>query len=275
VRNVPDDRLVYYNLDAYTLYRPERAERIRRQEEELVERAGQTICLSKQQVQAIRGRHPSRADRIEHFPLGVVESFLNPSLKQFPDSRAVGYVGNLGHRVDWPLVDKVLERCRDLTFVFAGELEGGEHPDGGKSWKKARSRALDRPNAQHLGRIPQKEVTNVYWRSAINWIPYETNHPFNRASCPTKIMDSIASGRPVVSTSVPECTLYPRWITIADGPDELAEALRQKTKGLSAHPAEQQIQFARRHTWSHRAETFREIIAGRGRESIKSPEYNG
>ncbi len=260
VRNVPDDRLVYYNLDAYTLYRPERAERIRRQEAELVERATRTACLSQRQVQAIRERHPDQADHIEHFPLGVVENFINPSPEEKPNPGTVGYVGNLGPRVNWALVDEVVERCPNLTFVFAGELNGGAAPDGGEEWQEKRRRALNHANVDHLGRIPQQEVTKVYWQSAINWIPYDPDHPFNEASCPTKVMDGIASGRPVVSTSVPECALYPRWITIADEPDEMGQILRCKAEDTSSHSSGQQVQFAKEHTWKQRARTFRQMI---------------
>ncbi|MEB3310430.1 MAG: hypothetical protein VKJ02_09365 [Snowella sp.] len=42
------------------------------------------------------------------------------------------------------------------------------------------------------------------------------NHPFNQADCPTKFMDGIASVRPILSTDIPECRLYPDWITIFD-----------------------------------------------------------
>jgi glycosyltransferase involved in cell wall biosynthesis len=267
VRGVPDDRLVYYNLDAYTLYRPGRADRIRRQEGELVKRAARTICLSKYQVQSIQGRHPDRADRIEHFPLGVVEDFINPSPERDPEPGTVGYVGNLGDRVDWGLVDEVVRQCSDLEFLFAGGLNGGETSDGDR-WREERAQALDCTNVTHLGRIPQQEVTEVYWRSAVNWIPYDPTHPFNEASCPTKVMDGIASGRPVVSTSVPECTLYPQWITVADEPDELAEILRRKAKRPSSHSPRQQLQFARGHTWEHRAQTLRRLLAVRSETEV-------
>lgn len=268
VRGVPDERLVYYNLDAYTLYRPERAERIRGQEAELVERAARTICLSERQAQAIQGRHPDRADRVEHFPLGVVEDFVNPSPERDPEPGTVGYVGNLDDRVDWRLVDEIVRQCSDLEFLFAGGLNGGGASDRDE-WRGERARALDRTNVTHLGRIPQQEVTEVYWCSAVNWIPYNPMHPFNEASCPTKVMDGIASGRPVVSTSVPECTLYPQWITIADGPDELAEILRRKAKRPSSHSPRQQIQFARGNTWEHRAETLRRLLGVRSKPEVR------
>jgi glycosyltransferase involved in cell wall biosynthesis len=260
VRSVPDDRLIYYNLDAYSLYRPSRADTIRERETELVERAFRTICLSRHQVEVLGSRHPEHADRIVHFPLGVLEQFVNPNLDRSPEPRTVGYVGTLGHRVDWALVDAVAETCSDLRFRFAGGLEEGADPDGNVDWERRRARALGRPNVEHLGRIPQDEVTNVYWTSAVNWIPYDTSHPFNKASCPTKIMDALASGRPLVSTPVPECELYSEWIGVADTPDAMSKALRRAAKPSGSHSPQAQVRFAKKHTWAHRAEEFRQVL---------------
>jgi hypothetical protein len=137
--------------------------------------------------------------------LGVLEQFVNSDPDRTPEPKTVGYVGNLGHRVDWALVDAVAETCSDLRFRFAGELEEGADPDGNVDWERRRAHALERSNVEHLGRIPQDDVVEVYWTSAVNWIPYDAAHPFNEASCPTKIMDALASGRSLVSTPVASC----------------------------------------------------------------------
>jgi glycosyltransferase involved in cell wall biosynthesis len=255
VRDVPGNRLVYYNLDEYTLYQPERAEWIREREAELVERAVRTICLSQHQVQALQDRYPARANRIEHFPLGVLEGFLNPAPEQGAESNTVGYVGNLTDRVDWAFVRAVAERCTNLRFVFAGSIEEVETGGDKTDWRTQREAAFRLPNVEHLGRIPQADVTDLYWNAAVNWIPYDPEHPFNKASCPTKIMDAIAGGRPVVSTPVPECTLYPEWVSIAESPAEAADQLRRSVRDPD-HDARAQVAFARQHTWQKRAETF-------------------
>jgi glycosyltransferase involved in cell wall biosynthesis len=259
VRNVPDERLIYYNLDEYTLYRPERADRIPEQEAELVERAAHTICLSQYQVEALSERHPAHADRISHYPLGVQESFLHSRPEEAPTPNSVVYVGNVGKRVDWSLVAEVVERCPKLTFtIVGGPIEGTPSTD----WELERARVLRQPNVEHPGRVPQDEVSRYYQSHAVSWIPYDLEHPFNRASCPTKIMDGIASGRPVVSTSVPECEQYPEWITIADDPAAMADALRTHAtpKGHDPERARRSVEFARGHTWKRRAETFHDLL---------------
>jgi hypothetical protein len=81
-------------------------------------------------------------------------------------------------------------------------------------------------------------------------------------------MDGIASGRPVVSTSVPECEQYPEWITIADDAATTADALRTRAAPEAHDPerARRQVDFAREHTWERRAQTFEELL-GIGRKA--------
>lgn len=251
LRDIPSSRLVYYNLDDYALYRPEQADRIQSKEDELIHRARTTLCLSKYQVRALQGRHPDRTDHIHHFPLGVTEAFLNPEPNARPNPNTVGYVGNLSDRVDWAFVKETVEKCPSLTFRFVGRAE----PNASSSpWERDRRATFQYPNVEYVGLVPQEQVTHYYWSSSINWIPYNTDHPFNRASCPTKIMDGIASGRPIISTDVPECRLYPDWIQITQTPDETAKALRNARD--DDHDAKAQVEFAAIHTWSERADTF-------------------
>jgi len=258
--NVPESRLLYYNLDAYTLYRPERKDQIRQQEATLIRRSARTLCLAQTQVDALCERHPDEADRIRHFPLGVVEQFLNPRPDEPPVADTVTYVGNMTNRVDWPFVDAVVARCPDLTFRFVGSVDARSEDAGEGDWRSARARVMDRPNVDAVGRVPQSEVTSYYWTSSVNWIPYDPEHPFNAASCPTKIMDSLASGRPVASTSVPECTLYRQWIDVDDDPDAMASLLQDRAARHDPERAEHQVRWTRQHTWPHRADTLRSML---------------
>ena len=108
-----------------------------------------------------------------------------------------------------------------------------------------------------FGPVPQEAVQEHYWDFDIFWIPYATDHAFNQAACPTKIMDGLASGRPVISTDIPECRLYPEWITVVQSADEAISAIRCLLgRPPDGEMARHQVDFARRHLWSRRAETL-------------------
>jgi glycosyltransferase involved in cell wall biosynthesis len=260
VRNVPSQRLIYYNLDDYVLYQPSRKERILELEEELLERAAITLCLSQSQVEVLQKRYPNKAERIHHYPLGVVDSYLNLQPEQPPQPMTVGYVGNLIERMDWRLIYQVAQACPEITFIFVGGLDGFAGGNSGQNWQLEREAVLALSNVRHIGKVPQAQVTQYYWSFAVNWIPYVVTHPFNQAACPTKIMDGIASGRPIVSTDIPECRLYPEWINIFHSVEEaIAQIRRQLSVAEKPEAGEKrlkQLEFARQHTWSIRAQTL-------------------
>lgn len=263
VRHVPGERLVYYNLDDYVLYDPARAVRTTVLEDEFVQRAGLTVCLSVHQVEALRRRHPARAARIKHFPLGVEEDFLNPAPERPPLTNTVGYVGNMTDRVDWAFVARVAEMMPKTAFHFVGSTadgfvgEGLVHTTG---WRSERATALAMSNVIHEGPVPQAKVREHYWRYTVNWMPYNVRHPFNIAACPTKIMDALASGRPFVSTDIPEVRLYPERLHVVGTPEEAIIKLQALLKSGTGHDAQGQIEFADSQTWPHRAERFLDLL---------------
>ncbi|MGB3797320.1 MAG: glycosyltransferase [Alteraurantiacibacter sp.] len=258
VRFVAGERLVYYNLDDYALYNPPRAQIIRQQEDELVARAGMTACLSAYQVEQLSRRNPAHANRIRHFALGVADDFINPDPQMAPMANTVGYVGNLGDRVDWLLVDTVAAQMPHVTFHFVGFAQGPEDRAAMNEWQRARHDAFARPNVIYEGGVPQADVRLHYWRYAVNWMPYDVQHPFNLAACPTKIMDAIASGRPFISTPTPEVQLSPDYIAIANNADGFAALIRDALKGPP--DASERIAYARANTWREKAIEFRRLL---------------
>jgi teichuronic acid biosynthesis glycosyltransferase TuaH len=259
------ERLIYYNLDEYVYYQPQRRTRILAQEAELVDRAALTLCVAQSQVMTLQHRYPHRASRIKHFPLGVMDAFINPEPQRSPTAKTVGYIGNLSDRVDWPLVLNVAQACPDVTFIFVGGCETDLRSNPQSTWQTMRSAALALPNVQHLKTVLQSEVCHHYWRFAVNWIPYDIHHPFNQASCPTKVMDGIASGRPVISTDIPECRLYPDWIQIFNTVAAATELIRYHLAVVDSPIAQrhriQQCKVAAQHTWSERATSLCQWVA--------------
>ena len=70
-------------------------------------------------------------------------------------------------------------------------------------------------------------------------------------------MDGLASGRPVVSTDIPECRSYSNWITIVQNADEAISAVRRLLgRPPNGEKAHRQVDFTRDHLWSRRAETL-------------------
>lgn len=259
LRRIPSRRLIYYNLDDYVQYQPERAASILANEAELVRRASLTLCLSQRQVHALRNRFPERTESILHFPLAAVEDLINPTPSKIAAGNVVGYIGNLIDRVDWRLVADVARRLPDVEFHFIGGLDGFSGGGVTPNWQIDRAAALALPNVRHIGPIAQDDVGKYYFDFTVNWIPYDLGHAFNQASCPTKIMDGLASARPLLSTDIPECRLYPEYISIFhsvdDAVSQIQRTLSTASDASAKESAQKQAEFVRRnHTWSIRAQ---------------------
>lgn len=265
VRRLPSNRLIYYNLDDYGHYRPSRKEQVFAQEAELVERSLLTLCIAQFQVEVLKKRYPHQASKIHHFPLGVDAGYINSEPEGIPEPNTVGYIGNLIDRVDWQLVYQVATACPDITFVFVGGLEGFAGDSQKPTWQMDRAKTLALPNVRHIGKVPQEAVVRYYWSFAVNWIPYDIHHTFNQASCPTKVMDGIASCRPVLSTDIPECRLYPDWIWIFYSVEEAVTLLRQQLNEAFIPAGQgkqwQQQQFALQQTWKNRATALVSLLS--------------
>ena len=107
------------------------------------------------------------------------------------------------------------------SIVLVGRLDKARPA----SWKADRDRCLARPNV-HLIPWQSQTAIHAFNRSFdVCLMPYHADHPFNRVCCPTKIMDYMATGRPVVSTALPECRLYDDLFDVAETPDEFVEAV--------------------------------------------------
>ena len=261
VRKIPSERLIYYNFDDYLLYRPKRVEQAIKRERELVEQASFVLCASLTQKQSLQKKYSLKAADVHHYPHGVVQSYINRKPDDTIASRTVGYVGSLGDRLDWKMILDVAKACPDIKFVFVGGRDKQKNSQD-ELWVMTREKVLSLFNVQHVGKVVPEEVAKYYWSFAISWIPYLVDHKFNQAACPTKIMDGIASGRPIISTDIPECRLYPEWIEISKSVNSIINAIREKL--VSAVPdnerSRRQIAFAQQNTWLSRSEALYKLL---------------
>ena len=224
------DRLVYFNVDDYRLYWPKVADRLTALEHRAVREADLTVCTSLRRAEELRGAVPEAAGRIRHLPHGA-PSLSIPGRPQDRPAEApadvahlprplIGYVGTLEDRVDWSLLTKVAGANPTASIVLVGRVG----PDDGAAWQADRRSCLAMPNVHAIGWRGQSSI-DAYNRSFdLGLIPYRVAHPFNIACCPTKIMDYMAAGRPVVSTDLPECRLHGHLFDVV-APDSFVDAV--------------------------------------------------
>lgn len=180
-------------------------------------------------------------------------------MHQFPtpqdvrlDEPIVGFVGGLGARVDFDVLDAVAEAGYSLLLVGPKQSSVDE---------KRLALLLARDNVQWVGAKSFTDLIGYCKVMSVGLVPY-TRSAFNEASFPLKILEYLAAGLPVVSTDI-----YPaRWLDtdvlrIGRDPCEF-------TAHVAAAIAESDVpdlvqrrrSFARRHSWSERADAFLECL---------------
>ncbi len=181
-----------------------------------------TVCVSRSARDELIATIPEAAERIHHVPHGAPTPFLADAPLERPAqppadlarlSRPyLGYVGSLEDRVDWELLGKLSRDFPEASIVVVGRVRDATS----EPWWEACSRFLARPNVHALGWRPQAEIARYYQAFDVCLIPYQIDHPFNRACNPTKIMDAMGSGRPIVATAIPECRLHAERFHVVD-----------------------------------------------------------
>ena len=250
-RQLCPDRLIYFNIDDYRLYWPKSARQVDRLEREAVGDADLTVCTARYRADELRAAIPDRADRVRHLPHGAPSASISPEPQHLPglgpaDLRDlprpwVGYVGTLEDRVDWSILDEVARTNPSASIILVGRVGPGD-----ASWQGDRRRCLARPNVHSVGWRDQTLIDQYNRSFDIGLIPYRTDHPFNIACCPTKIMDYMAAGRPVVATDLPECRLYSEVFDVVASRDFAAAVARRLALGPDDGRAAARWDLARR-----------------------------
>lgn len=225
------DKSIYFNVDDYAQYWPRRAAQVDALERRAVRESDLTVCVSRLRADALRAAVPSASSRVRHLPHGASASALagGPCATPGPAPAdlaglprpILGYIGGLEDRVDWSLIDALAAAFPHASIAMIGRPSSG--PLG--LWQADRARARSRPNVHLLGWKPQVQLDAYNRAFDVCLIPYAVDHPFNIACCPTKIMDSMATGRPIVSTDLPECCLYEHLFDVTAGREAFVSAV--------------------------------------------------
>jgi hypothetical protein len=260
------DRLVYYNIDDYTLYWPECADAVRRLEREAVLTADLTVCVSLARCRELREAVPEAASRIRHLPHGTPDVAIAPEPLDRPappppdlaglPRPILGYFGSLEDRVDWELLDLLAVQMPGASLVLVGRV-----PEPSRR-TPACQRCLSRPNVRAVGWRTQAQMLAYTGAFDVCLIPYRPDHPFNRACCPTKILDYLGTGRPIVSTALPECLLHTDRLVVAcrDAEFVAAAAALAESGGDGPQAAARRHAYALDHRCEHVAATLLEWL---------------
>jgi len=207
---------------------------------------------------AIASEYAELAGRSIHsLPNGLDPCFIESSVGPPPGGRPRAvFAGNLNPRTDLALLERVVRAMPGWDFVFAGRVQ--LFPETQAVWDAMR--AL--PNVRFLGSRPHPEMPALYASATALLLPYA--HAGSGAMFPQKLLEYVASARPIVSTLPFELPgLPPGQLLHTPDADALIAALGAvAVSGRAYDPAFAAAcrAYAAEHLWERRAEEFARLV---------------
>jgi glycosyltransferase involved in cell wall biosynthesis len=166
-------------------------------------------------------------------------------------SKVVGYQGSISSWVDFDLLDDVIAKTPDLSFLFVGMVDVRARRDFRRLYRHR--------NFHYLGAVSPDALPWVLSKIDIGIIPFKINDLI-RATNPIKLYEYLAAGKPVVATPMPEVMRYEAKAVVATAaePEAFAALLRQ----MAAFPADpaaraERLKIADENSWESR---FKKIL---------------
>ena len=238
--------LVYYCVDDFTSWPGVDAVAAASLERELLARCDLVLATSQRLADTRRAaRGPT-----ELLPHGVDVELLSrasdPGTKPLEGVRGgkpvLGYLGLLDARLDVALVTAVARARPDWDVVFVGPTDAAPDP------------RLALPNVRRVPAVPYERVPEALAAFDVAILPYVRSE-LTRSINPLKLREYLASGRPVVATSLPEVARFAPEVHVADDPGAFIAAVEGCLAGPRDRRADRRAMLAGE-SWDDRARTL-------------------
>ena len=220
-------------------------------------RKADLVFVTSQRLREKALRHRST---VQVFPPGVAHERFAAARTNPPPVPAevrtigrpiVGYVGGLHHWFDVALVQRVASSMPDVQFLLIGPPTVPVEPLAAIK------------NVHMIGARPHDEVPAYLAHVDAAMIPYVLD-AYTASVFPTKLVEYLAMGLPVVSTAVPEVVGFKKQhgdvVDIANTADEFAAAIRRALVPQPAEAGETRAALASSQSWAVRVAGMREQI---------------
>jgi glycosyltransferase involved in cell wall biosynthesis len=159
-----------------------------------------------------------------------------------------GYMGEI-NSLDLELLKYLVQDNPHVSFVFIGDTYSNMEA----------IRALR--NVHFLGKRAYEQLPAYLQCFDVCCLYYKTEATFNNYRNPKKLLEYLATGKPIVSVSILEVEHFREYVAVAGSYDEYSALLRKAIDEDSPVEGEKRTRFAGRHTWDDVAAGISERIA--------------
>ena len=215
-------------------------------------------CLARADVAFAGGRSLHRSattvrgtERTYLFPSGVECDHYAQSrrLRRRHPRPVAGYVGVLDERLDLSLLARLAAALPDWDVQMIGPVTKIDEADLPQA-----------PNICYLGMQPYDRLPEVMAGLDVALMPFALNEA-TRSISPTKTLEYLAAGLPVVSTEVPDVVAdWSDVVHLAASATEFIDACRQVVRHPVAERDAKVAPLRRRHEWDSIAEGMQALL---------------
>lgn len=163
----------------------------------------------------------------------------------------VGYLGHTRTWLDFELIEYLVDRMPDVSFVFVGPVE--------KNVKKNVAFLKMKPNVYFIGRKDHGEIPSVLKAFDVCTIPFKYNQ-FNLATNPLKFWEYLATGRPILTLRIPDFEPYKDMLYMYRDKDEALEGLRAALNESGFALKQRRMKIAAENSLSLRSKQYYDIL---------------
>jgi glycosyltransferase involved in cell wall biosynthesis len=117
------------------------------------------------------------------------------------------------------------------------------------------------PGVEYLGSVPHNVLPEHLREADALIIPYKITS-FSKGTFPAKTYESLATGKPVVATPLPDLKQLGEHLYLGDGAEEFVEILRRLHESETPERVRARVEFARENSWEARFARFEEVLWG-------------
>ncbi|MES2522503.1 MAG: glycosyltransferase [Gemmatimonadota bacterium] len=174
----------------------------------------------------------------DHFGKARLETTRTHPLLDDITTPVLGYIGVIDERLDYVLIAKLAEAMPETTIVMVGPVV------------KVDARELPRhANIRWLGQQQYDDLPTFTKRFDVCLMPFAINKATEYIN-PTKTLEYMATGKPIVSTPVADVVRnFTPIVAVADTVDEYVEAVRDALENPRPDNSARGIERARAASW--------------------------
>jgi glycosyltransferase involved in cell wall biosynthesis len=245
VHRLPAHRWIYYCVDDFSVWPGYDGETMLRMERDLVPQMDDIVTVS----ETLRSHIETFGRRAHLLTHGVdLDQWRRPATADLPmlaglEPPFVVFWGVLDRRMDVSFVRRLGAEMRAGTIVFVGPRED---PDPA---------LFHIPRVTALAQVPFAALPGLAAAASVLVMPY-ADLPATRAMQPLKLKEYLATGKPVVVSSLPATRVWSDACDVCDNPEDFAAAVIERIR--SRLPEQQRRNRVRldEESWADKAKQF-------------------